>query len=829
MKSQPDITARKSPPAFIAAVLLTLAILITKGSGQAVTWEPALPWQGGTVTIYYNAVARGIIPDANPVYIHLGYNGWSNVPDPANDPAMTSTGTPGLWFYDYAIPQDAEVIDFCFQDKISGWDNNGGYGVDWHIKVAPAGFWLPIVPTPNDTITIIADTTGDLWWGVNGWQEPIPEYWPEDTHIGDPGASVESPLSGPDTTGHYYIKIGPFQRGEQPVEVVDFVFHWSDGTWDNNNEADYHILLDLEPQAGDPLITNLSHQDNDVVNGDELLIFTTSGSDSTEIWIDGSLVYSNAGDSHTYYWQTDTLTFGQHTIWIRAEGANGRVTFQKVTVWKAPDIVMEPLPAGAELGVTDHGNGTVTFALLAPAKAFVCLLGSWADWDPDSLVMNYDIGQSIWWLTELLTPGTYQYMYLINGQKQLGDPYATDVEWKLPNGQEDWQYVENQICQFKVGAEPFVWTDDGWIKPVMEDLVIYELLVRDFSSQRNFAGVIEKLDYLADLGINAIELLPNYEFPGESSWGYNPAFYFAVESAYGTPEDFKTLVNEAHARGIAVIMDLVFNHCDGRSPFYQLYEQNYDDSPYVHAEQNPWGMPDFDHTKEGTKRLVKDVVRYWIEEYHVDGYRYDNTTGFGWDGAMDRGIALFSYEAWLADSNTYQIAEHFAKIDEIKNMIRDSKINSHWHDIFHDQMKANLREGPFEGRNYGYLSYTADGIDFQEEGFRQPRNIVNYTESHDEQRVIWEAQTNPAIDYQLAVQKSKLGAAILLTATGVPMLYHGQEFGMDTEKTLDYNPLIWSKLETETGRELHSYYRKLLQLRQQTPALRGTNCDFTYD
>ncbi|UCD38625.1 MAG: DUF3459 domain-containing protein, partial [Fidelibacterota bacterium] len=807
---------------FVILVVLSVPLL-----GQAVTWEPALPWQGGTVTINYDVAANELLNDTAGIFIHIGYNGWQNILDP--DPAMAHTGIGSEWSYDYSIPEDATVIDFVFHDAFNTWDNNGGMGIDWHIDIAPIGVWLPTVPTPNDTITITAEREGFLWWGVNGWQEPISPYWPVGTEIGETGASVESPLSGPDTSGNYSIRIGPFRQGQQPVEVVDFVFHWSDDTWDNNNGQDYHIPLDLTPRAGDPTISNLSHSNNDIIEGLEILSFSTDGSDSTQVWIDGNLVYAASGSDHTYPWPTDTLALGQHTIWIRAESGAGQATFQKVVVWKAPDIVVEPLPVGTELGVTDRGDGTVTFALLAPGKAFVSLLGSWTDWDPDSLVMNYDAAQSIWWITLPIQPGTYQYMYLLNGQKKLGDPYATDVEWKLPNGQEDWQHVENQVCQFRIGAEPFAWTDSGWDKPIMEDLVIYELLVRDFSPSRNFTGVVAKLDYLAELGINAVELLPNYEFPGESSWGYNPAFLFAVESTYGTPHDFKTLVNEAHARGIAIIMDLVFNHCDGRSPYYQLYEQDYANSPYIHAEQNPWGMPDFDHAKSGTKELIQNVVQFWIEEYHVDGYRYDNTTGFGWDGAMDRGIALFSQVAWEADSTTYQIAEHFANISEIQNMISSSKINSHWHDTFHDQMKANLREGPFEGRTYGMLSVTADGIDFREEGFQKPRNIVNYIESHDEQRVIWEAQTNTTIDYSLAVEKVKLGATILLTATGVPMLYHGQEFGMDTERTLDYNPLQWSKLDSEVGRALHVHFTQLLHLRDTTPALRGTNCDFVYD
>ncbi|MFQ6606472.1 MAG: alpha-amylase family glycosyl hydrolase [Fidelibacterota bacterium] len=806
------------------ATLVSL-LFITGVRAQVVYWEPPQPWQGGTVSIYYDVIA-GTLPDNTAqVFIHLGYNGWTNVVDLP----MTYTGTDGWWRFDWVIPDDVTIIDFVFTDGQGNWDNNGGVGVDWHIPVIPGGLWDPVVPNPNDTVTITVnhDMGGNLWWGVNGWTQPINAYWPPGTVLGDPGASVETPLLGPDSLNNYFLRLGPFTAGSQPVEVLDFVFHWNDGTWDNNNFNDYHIPFDFTPLPGDPVITILSHENNDVIDSLETVIFTTDSSVYTEVWIDGNLTYVSTVDgTHSFIWDTTPLALGEHILWFRAQGNSGRVTFTKLTLWKTPPILHAPLPPGISSGVSIQEDSIVTFALLAPNLPFVTLQASWEGWDPDLRVMHYDDSSGVWWLQDTLSPGTYEYMYRLNGQKSIGDPYATDVQWKL-NGQEDW-HLENQRCRFKVGSTPFPWTDDSWQQPPMEDLIIYELLVRDFTPQGDFSGVISKLDYLQELGINAIELMPVWEFPGGSSWGYNPAFFFAVESSYGSPEDFKTLVNEAHAQGIAVIMDAVFNHCDGTAPYYQLYEQDYDRSPYIHGEQNPWGMPDFDHTKAGTKQLTRDVVRYWMEEYHVDGFRYDNTTGFGWSGLNDYGISVFSYEAWLVNPNVYQIAEHFSSFDDLYSLMSVTKINSHWHDIFHDQMKANLREGSFEGATYGNLPATAQGISYAYHGFDAPRNITNYTESHDEQRVIWEAQTNTTIDYDLAVQKSRLGGTILLTATGVPMLFHGQEFGMDTERTLDPNPLQWSRLDSPVGQSLYQHYKRLLWLRNEYPALRGENCTFFF-
>lgn len=813
-------------------VLLTLVTSL--GWGQVVYWEPEQPWQGGDVSIYYDVIEGNLPNNASDVYIHLGYNGWTNV----NDFPMTYTGTDGWWQFDWTIPEGVSVIDIVFFEDVNHngegdgndiWDNNGGVGIDWHIPVIEADLWTPLVPNPNDTVTIYVNNSvgGNLWWGVNGWHEPLQSFWPPGTVVGDPGASVESPLNGPDENGDNWIQVGPFTSGQQPVEVLDFVFHWNDGTWDNNGGNDYHIFFDFTPQEGDATIEIISHEDEDVVGGTETIVFTTSGSVYNEVWIDDNLFYVSGGDgTQSFDWETDDIDFGRHTFWYRAENSDDRVTFKKLVLWKTPNVVHAPVPEGTELGVADNGDGTVTFALLAPDLPFVNLLADWESWDSNALVMNYDDGAGIWWLVDTLASGTYEYMYLLHGERQLGDPYATDVYWKL-SGQEDW-HVENQKCRFTVGADPFPWTDQEWQQPVMEDLIIYEMVVRDFTPQKDFDGLIEKLDYLQELGINAIELMPVWEFPGGSSWGYNPTFFFAVESSYGTPDDFKTVVDEAHARGIAVIMDVVFNHCDGTSPYYQLYREDYAHSPYIHAEQNPWGMPDFDHGKDGTRQLVKDVVRYWMEEYHVDGFRYDNTTGFGWSGESDYGISLFSYEAWQVNPDVYQIAEHFSDFNDLYNLMSTTKINSHWHDIFHDQMKANLREGQFEGSWYGDMVATAEGVSYAYHGFDEPRNVTNYTESHDEQRIIWEAQTNGTIDYELAVEKSKLGGAVLLTSAGVPMMYHGQEMGMDTERTLDYNPVQWSLLDTPVGEELYSHYSRLLWLRNTYEALRSFNCSFSF-
>ncbi len=791
------------------------------GQNDVMFWEPQIIVQGGTVDIYYNSI-NGALPDnAAQVLIHLGYNSWTNV----GDYPMTEQAD-GWWMYQYAIPEEADILDFVFQDGQGNWDNNGGQGIDFHISVNVPGLWEPMFPGPNDTIRVNrqSSVSGNLWWGVNGWQEPWPSYQPENTVPGDPGQSVESAMVGPDSNGVYSVAVGPLNNGHQAVSVLDFVFHWDDDTWDSNGGADYHIPISYVPGINDPTISMANIAEDQVLDPQQELQIVTENAIYVEILLNGNTRHITGESNFTYTLNTENASYGRHQLVAFARRDNQRVMMDIKSVWKIPEVVEEAFPEGNQFGVNEHLDGTVTFALLAPGKMFVSLIGDFNDWDADANLMKHDPAQDVFWLNIPLEAGYHEYMYVLNGEKTVGDPMATDVNWTDASGNEHW-IASNQKSVVRMGAEEFPWTDESYVKPEMKDLIIYETLIRDFSDSRDIQGMLEKLDYLADLGINAIELMPPTEFPGESSWGYNPAFFLALESSYGTPDEFKNFVNEAHSRGISVLVDLVFNHSDGSSPYEQMYGNDYENSPYMHAEGNAWGFPDFDHAREGTRAMTAATVRHWIREYHVDGYRYDHTPGIGWGGATEFGVSYFSNEAFLEDNEVYQIAEHFDS--DISSLIDITHIDSHWHDAFHDQMKANLREGTFEGSYYGDMDKTERGISFAADGFADGETCVNYIESHDEQRIIFEAQTN-GLSYEQAFQKAKLAAQVLFTSTGIPMFYMGAEIGMNTERTLDYNPVRWYYLDLPAQAELHREYQGLIWLRNNYPALRSNNINVVY-
>lgn len=235
---------------------------------------------------------------------------------------------------------------------------------------------------------------------------------------------------------------------------------------------------------------------------------------------------------------------------------------------------------------------------------------------------------------------------------------------------------------FQTSQTSFDWEANNYQRPNKNNLLIYELLVRDFVSSHNYKTLIDTLDYLQKLGINAVELMPVNEFEGNESWGYNPSFYFAPDKYYGTKNDLKNFIDECHKRDIAVIMDIVLNHMYGRSSFVRLYASG--DYGPVTAENpwfnltspNPvysWGF-DLNHESIETQKLVDRVTNYWLSEFKFDGFRFDFTKGFtnktgdgnGFDQSRIDILKRMSDKICETDSNAYVILEHFAPDSEEK-------------------------------------------------------------------------------------------------------------------------------------------------------------------
>jgi 1,4-alpha-glucan branching enzyme len=477
----------------------------------------------------------------------------------------------------------------------------------------------------------------------------------------------------------------------------------------------------------------------------------------------------------------------------------------------------------------------IEFNLFAPRNKKATLIGSFSDWQETPMKKSEDG----YFRTKLnLEDGTYQYKFRVQTQSpnfspdewvEVIDPYATDVDEQQKVG----------ILQIKNGkriVDSYSWQYDDIPLPENEELVIYEMHVADFTGgdvdpekRGTYLDAIEKLDYLQELGINAVELMPVNEYPGDYSWGYKVRHFFATESSYGSTEDLKRLIDECHGRGIRVFMDGIYNHTDEECPL-MLIDRNYWYYEHMHYPEDPanyWG-PEFNYDNYDEKLDVKpawkyigDVVRFWDQEYHIDGIRFDAV----------RQLANFEFLYWLATQakkNTvakpyYNIAEHIP--DTSKITTPQGPLDACWHESFHYFIVPHICGEKFE------LDHLKQVLDPRQQGYKTATNVINYLATHDRERLFRELGNRGIFD-QAAFTRVKLAAVLLMTAMGIPMLWMGEEFGEHKRKSENVNQpkkIAWPLLERPENRDLFEYYKKLIALRKHNPALQSDNIEFFHE
>ncbi len=437
-------------------------------------------------------------------------------------------------------------------------------------------------------------------------------------------------------------------------------------------------------------------------------------------------------------------------ITFRAVATNGVdevETSIKVSVLGA--TTSEPRPAGVKNGVNINGN-EATFVLYAPGKESVILLGDFNNYAPSNEYMMKRDGNYFWTTVSGLEEGVeYGYQYFVDKSIRVGDPYSTKIldPWNdkyLTSVYPDLKpyptkYTEDIVSVFELNPTEYVWQVEDFDRPKENSLAIYELLIRDFTEERTINAVTAKLDYLETLGINAIELMPIQEFDGNDSWGYSPCFFFATDKAYGTEHDYKRFIDECHKRGIAVIVDVVFNHATGLMPYAKMWWNNSNNktasnNPFfnVDAPHNWSVFHDFNHTYEGTKEYFNDVLKFWLEEYKVDGFRFDLTKGFvqnpsdydagGYSSQRINILKGYANTIRSIEPDAYIIFEHFCATSEESVLYNDVGALC-WSN---NQMKG-FRETA--------MGWTGDNkssfADFK-------RGRINNIENHDEERIVYE-------------------------------------------------------------------------------------------
>jgi 1,4-alpha-glucan branching enzyme len=473
----------------------------------------------------------------------------------------------------------------------------------------------------------------------------------------------------------------------------------------------------------------------------------------------------------------------------------------------------------------------IEFKLFAPYNKGAALIGDFSNWE--DIPMQKD-KEGFFRVTVDLEDGVYQYKFRVQSKSwfcepdqwvSVTDPYATNVDGSSPE--------ENGIVRIKDGqriVDTYVWQHDDKPLPPDHALVIYELHVADFSGGEDdpelrgkYRHVIEKLDYLCELGINAIELMPVKEYPGDYSWGYNPRYFFATETSYGTTAELKQLIDECHARGIRVFIDGIYNHSEASSPLTQIDHDYW----YHHAPRDPdnnWG-PEFnyEHYDENldtypARRFIGDTVRYWIEEFHIDGIRYDAA----------RQIANYDFMHWIVQEAKktagnkpfYNIAEHIPETPSITNV--DGPMDGCWHDSFYHCVLAHVIGETFD------LEQLKDVLDARRRGFMGVTNVVNYLTNHDHHHVMAELGDRGILG-EAAFRRRKLGAALMLTATGVPLIWMGEEFGEYKYKSSDQAKIDWTLLDGDLNRNLFEYYKGLIHLRKNNHAFYTENIEFFHE
>ncbi len=515
-----------------------------------------------------------------------------------------------------------------------------------------------------------------------------------------------------------------------------------------------------------------------------------------------------------------------------------------------PQPQVADLPAGLEQGVNIHSETSATFVLLAPQKDFVLLMGDFNNFEPKATyIMNKTADGELFWLTiNNLEPDTeYAYYYLVDGETDIADPYSETV-LDAANDDEISNSRYPGLRSFPADAntdrltvfstnDAYNWQVENFNPPAKEDLVIYELLVRDFSSEQSFQGVINRLDYLDSLNITAIELLPIMEFNGNKSWGYNPTFQTAVDKWYGPKEKLKELIDKAHQRGMAVILDIALNHQDYPAPFLKMWWQGSTASPenpfFNVTPKHPYNVfTDLNHESAYTQDFVDQVTRFWLEEYKVDGFRFDLSKGFTQKETGDNVAAWGAYDAsriallkrmadevWSVDEDAFIILEHFADNKEETELANYGLML--WGNLGNNYGEALM------GWQLDNAGSSFDWLSYKERSWNNP-NVVGYIESHDEERLLFKAQEygNAAGDYSVkeletALERAELAAAFFLPVPGPKMLWQFQELGYDI--SIEQNgrtgekPVKWEYLDAPARQELYRTISELNYLKTTYP------------
>ena len=575
--------------------------------------------------------------------------------------------------------------------------------------------------------------------------------------------------------------------------------------------------------------------------------------------------FSNDGDYNKYAVKSTSkrLEFRRNTIYDLGVLVSGK------------DVDMTG-PEGLQHGINYIDDSTVALVLYdrdnqGKAHDFCNLLWDenwWGDVSKPKTPLVYDDASGCWWitLTGLNPDKQYKFQYQLGYGSDVTvttfDPY-TEILYDRYNDQwissstypglaeeyGDTHYGRDNgfVSAFKINRDEYDWQVEDYDIEDKNDLIIYELLVRDFTDNAYGEGSIKaamgQLDYLETLGVNAIELMPVQEFDGNDSWGYGTHAYFAMDKAYGTRTDYKAFIDACHQRGMAVILDVVYNHATGAHPYAAMY---WDGANNKTASNNPWfnvDAPhqwsvyhDWNHSNPMVREHVKRNLTYLMTEYKIDGFRFDLTKGFtqtaGESYDQKRVDWLKEYNAHIQslDDDAVMICEHF--VDDENWELGQAGIKV-WRNMNHSYTKAMKRDMSVADFTGTTNTFNDSGMMGDWQTFGQ---YVGYQESHDEQRTNYEGQwdyTGASIDFATRMERAKLNAAFFLLSPGPKMIWQFGEIGYDI--SIDENGRTGKKpcrtaeyMAVAKRKAIYDTYAMLIKFRKDNPRFFDYDVNFRW-
>lgn len=642
------------------------------------------------------------------------------------------------------------------------------------------------------------------------------------------------------------------------IEQLGFVFRNADASRAGRAEGGADIMVDVVDEGLQvSLQANITNYLITPYTGSVSFTAYSTESASLAISVNGTNIATGSGTSLTGNYTFSTP--GDYTVTATATANGSTVSATKEYCYvKASTPQAYPGGGTPQMGPTRNADGSVTFCVGAPDKHSMMIVGAWNDYaiENDQVMYYTDVDNlRYFWITipGLANDTMYGYYFIVDGSTPVGDPYArlvldpwndkylsTDVFPDLPAYPYD-KIDGIPLAVYQGNINDYNWQVKNFVGPKPENLVIYEMLLRDFTGTEGQAlgngtvrQAMEKIGYLKQLGVNAIELLPIMEFNGNNSWGYNPNFYFAVDKAYGTPDDYKEFIDLCHQNGMAVILDMVFNQSDGLHPWYMMYTPGQNpfynlNAPHAYSVLNDWNQGN-----PMVQQQWKDVLQYWLTEYKFDGFRFDLVKGLGNnDSYSNNGDAAtnaynqsridrmlqFQQIVKAINPNAYCINEDLAGADEENAMAEYGMLN--WANV--NDAACQFAMGYSTNSNMNRLYAPNDSK-------RLWGSTVSYLESHDEQRLAYKQN-----EYGLSAIKGNVvnsmlrcgsAAAQMLMTPGAHMIWQFSEMGnAQNTKTstggnnTDPKVVNWNLLDEPNHKGLYDNYCELIFIRNNNPEM----------